>query len=83
MTPVFLLRLLRSRPGIPWSGTPIEISQEFQVHATYSLAVRGIVAAIALAVLAGCQKSQPQAPAMPPPEVTVAVVQPQDLPVHF
>ena len=53
------------------------------MHATYSLAVRGIVAAIVLAALAGCQKSQSQAPAMPPPEVTVAVVQPHDLPVNF
>src|SRR4249920_2811377 len=83
MTPVFVLRLLRSRPGIPGSGTPIKISQEFQVHATYSLAVRGTVAAIVLAALAGCQKSQSQAPAMPPPEVTVTVVQPRDLPANF
>jgi membrane fusion protein (multidrug efflux system) len=83
MTPVFVLRLLRSRPGIPGSGTLIEISQEFQVHATYSLAVRGTVAAIVLAALAGCQKSQSQAPAMPPPEVTVSVVQPHDLPANF
>ena len=54
------------------------------MHASYSLAVRGIVAAFALVALGACQKSQPnQAPAMPPPEVTVAVVQPRDLPANF
>jgi membrane fusion protein (multidrug efflux system) len=54
------------------------------VHASFSLAVRGIVAAFVLAALGACQKSQPnQAPAMPPPEVTVAVVQPRDLPANF
>ena len=50
------------------------------MHASYSPAVRGIYAALVLAVLAACQKSQPQQPAMPPPEVTVVVVQPRDLP---
>ncbi len=53
------------------------------MHATFSLAVRGVVAAFALAALAGCQKSQSQPPVMPPPEVTVAVVQPRDLPANF
>jgi membrane fusion protein (multidrug efflux system) len=45
--------------------------------------MRGLVAAFVLAALAACQKSQPQPPAMPPPEVTVAVVQPHDLPANF
>ncbi len=46
-------------------------------------AVRGVVAAIALIALAACNKPQAQPPSMPPPEVTVAVVQPRDLPVTF
>ncbi len=55
------------------------------MHASYSLAVRGIVAAFALAALAACQKSTPnQAPGgMPPPEVTVAVVETRDMPANF
>jgi membrane fusion protein (multidrug efflux system) len=55
------------------------------VHASISLAARGVIAVFALAVLAACQKSSSnQAPgAMPPPEVTVATVQPRDLPVDF
>jgi membrane fusion protein (multidrug efflux system) len=53
------------------------------VHASFSHAVRGIVAAFALAALGACQKSPSQAPAMPPPEVTVAAVQPRDLPANF
>src|SRR6266850_86116 len=61
------------------------ILQELLVHASYSLAVRGIVAAFALAALGACQKSAPnQAPGgMPPPEVIVTVVQPHDLPANF
>ncbi|HEX4986979.1 MAG TPA: efflux RND transporter periplasmic adaptor subunit [Burkholderiales bacterium] len=47
-------------------------------------AAPAVAAALVLASLAGCQKSpQNQAPAMPPPEVTVALVQPRDLPVTF
>jgi len=53
------------------------------VRASFSLAVRGIVAAFVLAALGACQKSQSQPAAMPPPEVTVAVVQPHDLPANF
>ena len=54
------------------------------MHASLSPAVRGIVAAFVLATLAACQKSQGQAAGgMPPPEVTVAVVQPRDLPANF
>ena len=55
------------------------------MHASYSHAVRGIVAAFALAALGACQKSAPnQAPGgMPPPEVIVVVVQPRDLPANF
>ncbi len=55
------------------------------MHASYSLAVRRIVAAFALAALAACQKSTPtQAPGgMPPPEVTVAVVETRDMPANF
>ncbi len=53
------------------------------MHAPLSLAVRGLVAAFALAALGACQKSQSQAPAPPPPEVTVAVVQPHDMPASF
>ena len=54
------------------------------MHASFTLAVRGIVAAFIVAALGACQKSQSiQAPAMPPPEVTVAVVQPRDLPANF
>jgi membrane fusion protein (multidrug efflux system) len=54
------------------------------VHASFPPAVRGLVAAIALAALGACQKSPTQAPGgMPPPEVTVAVVQPHDLPANF
>ena len=53
------------------------------MHASFSPAVRGIVAALALAALCACQKSPSQPPAMPPPEVTVAVVQPHDLPANF
>ena len=55
------------------------------MHALPSPAVRGFVAAFVLVALGACQKSPSnQAPgAMPPPEVTVAVVQPRDLPVNF
>lgn len=53
------------------------------MRASFSLTVRGIVAALALAALGACQKSPSQAPAMPPPEVTVVVVQPHDLPANF
>lgn len=53
------------------------------MHASFSPAVRGLVAAIALAALAACNKPQAQPSAPPPPEVTVAVVQPKDLPVTF
>jgi len=47
--------------------------------------VRGIVAAFSLAALGACQKSAPnKAPGgMPPPEVTVAVVKPRDLPANI
>ena len=55
------------------------------MHASSSVAVRGIIAAFTLAALAACQKSAPnQAPGgMPPSEVTVTVVQPRDLPANF
>ena len=55
------------------------------MHVSYSLAVRGIVAAFSLATLGACQKSAPnKAPGgMPPPEVTVAVVKPRDLPANI
>jgi membrane fusion protein (multidrug efflux system) len=54
------------------------------LRASLSPAVRGIVAAFILAALGACQKSQSnQAPAMPPPEVVVTVVQPRDLPANF
>ncbi len=54
------------------------------MHASFSLAVRGLIAAFVLAALGACQKSQSnQTPATPPPEVTVAVVQPRDLPANF
>ncbi|HEX9450524.1 MAG TPA: biotin/lipoyl-binding protein, partial [Burkholderiales bacterium] len=53
------------------------------MRASFSLAVRGIVAAFVLAALGACQKSQSQPAAMPPPEVTVAVVRPRDLPANF
>ena len=65
------------------SGTPLKITQEFQVHVMSSLAIRGFVAAFALIALAGCQKTPSQPPPMPPPEVTVAVVHPRDLPANF
>ncbi len=54
------------------------------MHASFSLAVRGLIAAFVLAALGACQKSQSnQTPATPPPEVTVAVVQLRDLPANF
>lgn len=55
------------------------------MHASFSPAVRGFVAAFALAALGACQKSASnQAPGgMPPPEVIVAVAQPRDLPANF
>ena len=55
------------------------------MHASFSPAVRGLIAAFALAALGACQKSPSnQAPGtMPPPEVTVAVVRPRDLPANF
>jgi membrane fusion protein (multidrug efflux system) len=51
--------------------------------ASLSIATRGLLAALVMIVLAGCQKSQSQPPAMPPPEVSVVVVRPQDLPTTF
>jgi len=47
--------------------------------------VRGIAVAFILVALGACQKSAPtQAPGgMPPPEVTVAVVNPRDLPANI
>ncbi len=53
------------------------------MHASFSPAVRGLVAAFAVIALAACHQSQPPQAAPPPPEVTVAVVKPQDLPVTF
>ena len=55
------------------------------MHVSYSLAVRGIAVAFILVALGACQKSAPtQAPGgMPPPEVTVAVVNPRDLPANI
>jgi membrane fusion protein (multidrug efflux system) len=55
------------------------------VHAS-TLLIRGIAAAAALATLSGCKPSSSNAPAggaMPPPEVTVAIAQPRDLPATF
>lgn len=49
----------------------------------FSLAIRGLAAIVALAALTACQKSQPQAGAMPPPEVVVVVVQPTDMPASY
>jgi membrane fusion protein (multidrug efflux system) len=62
-----------------------KFSQEFPVHALLTPAVRGFVAVFVLVALGACQKSSSnQAPGgMPPPEVTVATVQPRDLPVNF
>ena len=51
--------------------------------ASFSIAMRGLLAALAMAMLAACQKSQSQPPAMPPPEVSVVIVRPQDLPTTF
>lgn len=53
------------------------------MHAPFSPAHRGLVAALALVLLAACQKSQPPQGGMPPPEVVVHVVQPQDIPATF
>ncbi len=48
-------------------------------------AVRGLIAVSVLAALSACQKSSSDAapPSMPPPQVTVATVQPKDIPVTF
>ena len=55
------------------------------MYALLSPAVRGFVVISVLVALGACQKSSSsQAPdGMPPPEVTVATVQPRDLPVNF
>ncbi|HEX7812846.1 MAG TPA: efflux RND transporter periplasmic adaptor subunit [Burkholderiales bacterium] len=53
------------------------------MHVSSSLAIRGLAAIIALAALPACQKSQPQAGAMPPPEVVVVVAQPKDMPASY
>ncbi len=53
------------------------------MHVPFSLAIRGAAAVLILAALTACQKSQPQAGAMPPPEVVVVVAQPQDLPASY
>lgn len=53
------------------------------MHVSFSLAIRGAAAVIALAALTACQKSQSQAGAMPPPEVVVVVAQPQDMPASY
>ncbi|HXF17061.1 MAG TPA: efflux RND transporter periplasmic adaptor subunit [Burkholderiales bacterium] len=51
--------------------------------ALFSIATRGLLAALVMVTLAACQRSQSQPPAMPPPEVTVVIVQPQDLQTTF
>ncbi|HEY5929270.1 MAG TPA: efflux RND transporter periplasmic adaptor subunit, partial [Burkholderiales bacterium] len=48
-----------------------------------SSAIRGVAAIVALAALSACQKSQPQAGAMPPPEVVIVVAQPKDMPASY
>jgi membrane fusion protein (multidrug efflux system) len=53
------------------------------VHVPFSPAIRGLAAVLVLASLAACQKSQPQAGAMPPPEVVVVVAQPRDMPASY
>jgi membrane fusion protein (multidrug efflux system) len=53
------------------------------VHVPFSPAIRGVAAVLVLATLAACQKSQPQAGAMPPPEVVVVVAQPRDMPASY
>ena len=55
------------------------------MRASFSFALRGIIAALIVAALGACQKSAPNpAPGgMPPPEVTVVVVKPRDLPANF
>jgi len=55
------------------------------VHALLTPAVRGFVAVFVLVALGACQKSSSNqaAGAIPPPEVTVATVQPRNLPVNF
>ncbi|HWA12894.1 MAG TPA: efflux RND transporter periplasmic adaptor subunit [Burkholderiales bacterium] len=53
------------------------------MHVPSSPVVRGITAALVLAAIAGCQKSQPQQGGMPPPEVVVFVAQPHDMPAVF
>ena len=54
------------------------------MHIKYSHVTRGLVAAAALMVLSACQQSQSQAPGgTPPPEVSVVVAQPRDLPANF
>ncbi len=55
------------------------------MQAFYSHAVRGFITISVLAALSACQKSSSDAapPGMPPPQVTVATVQPQDIPVTF
>src|SRR4051812_31936247 len=58
-------------------------SQELQLTASLSFAMRGLMVALVIAMLAACQKSQSQPPATPPPEVSVVIVQPQDLPTTF
>jgi membrane fusion protein (multidrug efflux system) len=47
------------------------------------LAHRGAAALAIVLALAGCQKSQPQAGAMPPPEVVAVTVAPRDIPAEF
>ena len=53
------------------------------MHVSSSLAIRGTVAVLVLAALTACQKSQPEAGAMPPPEVVIVVAQPQDMPASY
>jgi membrane fusion protein (multidrug efflux system) len=53
------------------------------VHVPYPSVLRGVAAALALAALGGCQKSQPTQGGMPPPEVVVFVAQPHDMPATF
>jgi membrane fusion protein (multidrug efflux system) len=53
------------------------------VQVSSSSAIRGVAAIVALAALAACQKSQPQAGPMPPPEVVIVVAQPKDMPASY
>jgi membrane fusion protein, multidrug efflux system len=59
--------------------------REIHVRSNSRLLTRGVFAAVALLALSACKPSQSQDPAatMPPPEVTVAVVEPRDLPASF